>query len=147
MPVLPLVASTIVVLPGSIRPSASAASIIDTPMRSLTLPPGLNASSFANSSTSSSSVTRVSRTIGVRPTCSAMLVGISAIRAGGTLRDRAPGRRLPNAGARARPSAAGRQGGRGGCGRLLTLAQDLGLLRLELRVRQRAGHPQIIELL
>ena len=51
MPVLPLVASTIVVRPGSIRPSASAASIIATPIRSLTLPPGLNASSFANSST------------------------------------------------------------------------------------------------
>ena len=51
MPVLPLVASTIVVRPGSIRPSASAASIIATPMRSLTLPPGLKASSLANSCT------------------------------------------------------------------------------------------------
>ena len=40
-PVLPLVASTIVVRPGSIRPSRSAASIIATPMRSFTLPPGL----------------------------------------------------------------------------------------------------------
>jgi hypothetical protein len=47
MPVLPLVASTIVVRPGSIRPSASAASIIATPMRSLTEPPGLNISSLA----------------------------------------------------------------------------------------------------
>ena len=46
MPVLPLVASTIVVLPGSIRPSASAASIIATPMRSLTEPPGLYISSL-----------------------------------------------------------------------------------------------------
>ncbi len=46
MPVLPDVASTIVVRPGSIRPSASAASIIATPMRSFTDPPGLNASSF-----------------------------------------------------------------------------------------------------
>ena len=47
MPVLPLVASTIVVRPGSIRPSRSAASIIATPMRSLTEPPGLSASSLA----------------------------------------------------------------------------------------------------
>ena len=46
MPVLPLVASTIVVRPGSIRPSASAASIIATPIRSLTDPPGLNISSL-----------------------------------------------------------------------------------------------------
>ncbi len=48
MPVLPLVASTIVVRPGSIRPSASAASIIATPIRSLTDPPGLNISSLPN---------------------------------------------------------------------------------------------------
>ena len=41
MPVLPEVASTMVVRPGSIRPSASAASIMATPMRSLTLPAGL----------------------------------------------------------------------------------------------------------
>ena len=46
MPVLPDVASTIVVRPGSMRPSASAASIIATPMRSFTDPPGLNASSL-----------------------------------------------------------------------------------------------------
>src|SRR3982751_4261830 len=78
MPVLPLVASTIVVRPGSIRPSASAASIIATPMRSLTDPPGLDISSFAYSSTPSGT-TRVRRTIGVRPTCSAMLIGIPAI--------------------------------------------------------------------
>ena len=47
MPVLPDVASTIVVRPGSMRPSRSAASSIATPMRSLTDPPGLNASSLA----------------------------------------------------------------------------------------------------
>jgi hypothetical protein len=41
MPVLPEVDSTIVLRPGSMRPSASATSIIDTPMRSLTLPAGL----------------------------------------------------------------------------------------------------------
>ena len=79
MPVLPLVASTIVVRPGSIRPSASAASIIATPMRSLTEPPGLNISSLANSSARASGSRRVSCTIGVRPTWSAMLIGMSAI--------------------------------------------------------------------
>ena len=41
MPVLPEVASTIVDLPGSILPSASAASIMATPILSLTLPAGL----------------------------------------------------------------------------------------------------------
>jgi hypothetical protein len=46
MPVLPDVASTIVVRPGSMRPSRSAASSIATPMRSLTEPPGLNDSSL-----------------------------------------------------------------------------------------------------
>ena len=46
MPVLPLVGSMIVVSPGEMRPAASAASIIDRPMRSLTLPPGLNDSSL-----------------------------------------------------------------------------------------------------
>jgi len=39
--VFPEVASTIVVRPGSIRPSASAASIIATPILSFTLPAGL----------------------------------------------------------------------------------------------------------
>ena len=71
MPVLPLVASTIVVFPGSMRPSASAASIIATPIRSLTLPPGLNASSLPNSPTPSGA-SRASSTIGVPPTWSAM---------------------------------------------------------------------------
>ncbi len=47
MPVLPEVASTIVVRPGSIRPSSSAAWIIAFPMRSFTEPPGLKASIFA----------------------------------------------------------------------------------------------------
>ena len=80
MPVLPLVASTIVVRPGSIRPSASAASIIATPMRSLTDPPGLNISSLAK--TVAAAVGRragVSCTIGVRPTWSAMLIGMGPI--------------------------------------------------------------------
>ena len=69
IPVLPDVASTIVVRPGSMRPSRSAASIMATPMRSFTEPPGLKASSLANSSTSvSAGSIRVSCTIGVRPT-------------------------------------------------------------------------------
>ncbi len=68
MPVLPLVASTIVVRPGSIRPSRSAASIIATPIRSLTEPPGLNISSFAKIWPCVPGASRVSCTIGVRPT-------------------------------------------------------------------------------
>ena len=74
MPVLPLVASTIVLRPGSMRPCASAASIIATPMRSFTLPPGLYASSLPNSRTPSGA-RRVSSTMGVRPTWSAMFDG------------------------------------------------------------------------
>ena len=79
-PVLPEVDSTMTLRPGSIRPSASAASIIATPMRSLTLPPGLYASSFAISSAPHSGATRVSRTIGVSPTRSARLSGIAWVR-------------------------------------------------------------------
>jgi hypothetical protein len=78
---LPEVDSTIVLRPGSIRPSASAAAIIETPMRSFTLPPGLYASSLAISSASQSGARRVSRTIGVLPTRSARLSGI--VRVGG----------------------------------------------------------------
>src|ERR1700722_6746100 len=74
MPVLPLVASTIVVRPGSIRPSRSAASIIATPMRSLTLPPGLAASSLPYSSTCGAS--RLSRTSRVSPTHCVMSAAI-----------------------------------------------------------------------
>ena len=69
MPVLPLVASTIVVRPGSIRPSRSAASIMATPIRSLTEPPGLNISSLREDlALPPSGASRVSCTIGVRPT-------------------------------------------------------------------------------
>ena len=49
MPVLPLVGST-TRAPGASRPSRSAASIIETAMRSFTEPPGLKDSSFANTS-------------------------------------------------------------------------------------------------
>src|SRR5207302_4562563 len=83
MPVLSLVASTIVVRPGSILPSASAASIIATPIRSLTLPPGLKDSSFANSRTPASDAAPSSMaaisTRGVFPTSSSMLIGIRPI--------------------------------------------------------------------
>src|SRR5690242_12035043 len=78
MPVLPLVASTIVVRPGSMIPSASAASIIATPIRSLTDPPGLNISSLAKTSAPSGAIL-ASCTIGVLPTWSAMLIGIRGI--------------------------------------------------------------------
>ena len=84
MPVLPLVASTMVVRPGTIRPSASAASIIATPILSLTLPPGLNASSLAKRRTPLSpapvpaSMPAISIS-GVRPTSSVMLIGIPAM--------------------------------------------------------------------
>src|SRR6185295_16231167 len=79
MPVLPEVGSTIVLFPGSIRPSASAASIIATPMRSLTLPPGLCDSSFPITSAPQSGATRPSLTIGVLPTRSARLSGIARV--------------------------------------------------------------------
>ena len=46
MPVLPLVGSTSVDLPGVILPCFSSASIMATPMRSLTLASGLKNSSF-----------------------------------------------------------------------------------------------------
>jgi hypothetical protein len=45
--VLPLVGSTTSERPGLISPAASAASIIATPIRSFTEPPGLKYSSFA----------------------------------------------------------------------------------------------------
>src|SRR5204863_5839950 len=78
MPVLPEVASTMVVRPGSIRPSRSAASIIATPIRSLTLPAGFWDSSLAISSAGQPGATRVSRTSGVSPTRSARLSGTPA---------------------------------------------------------------------
>jgi hypothetical protein len=77
MPVFPDVGSTIVVRPGSILPSASAASIMATPMRSFTLPAGLYASSFPSSSAPQSGATRVRRTSGVPPTRSERLSGIA----------------------------------------------------------------------
>src|SRR4051812_144132 len=77
MPVLPDVASTTVVRPGSISPATSAASTIDTPILSFTLPAGLCDSSLPISSAWQSGATRVKRTIGVSPTSSARFFGIA----------------------------------------------------------------------
>ena len=71
MPVLPEVGSRIV-LPGSIRPSASAASIIDLATRSLTEPVGLWPSSLAKILTSGFGERRGSSTSGVLPIDSMM---------------------------------------------------------------------------
>jgi hypothetical protein len=68
-PVFPEVGSTIVP-PGLSRPSRSAASIIESPMRSLTEPPGFRYSSLARSSPGTSRESFSSRTIGVCPTSS-----------------------------------------------------------------------------
>src|ERR1035437_3609771 len=67
MPVLPLVGSTSVVRPGAMTPACSAASIIDRPMRSLTLPPGLNDSSLPTIVAPLRSESVRSRTSGVPP--------------------------------------------------------------------------------
>ena len=66
MPVLPLVGSMMMV-PGLIFPSRSAASIIARPMRSLTLPSGLRFSSFAAIVAPALPAMRLSRTSGVWP--------------------------------------------------------------------------------
>src|SRR4051794_22925859 len=84
MPVLPDVASTTVVRPGSISPAASAASIIATPILSFTLPAGLYDSSLPISSAPQSGATRVKRTMGVSPTRSARLAGIALATGFGT---------------------------------------------------------------
>src|SRR3954454_16426787 len=76
MPVLPEVASTMVLFPGTMRPSASAASIIATPILSFRLPAGLYISSLARTSPPPSGDRRSSRTIGVPPTMSARLSGM-----------------------------------------------------------------------
>ena len=66
MPVLPLVGSMMTVS-GPISPARSAASIMATPMRSLTLCAGLKNSSFATTCAPAPSVTRRRRTSGVFP--------------------------------------------------------------------------------
>src|SRR6266516_899408 len=66
-PVLPEVGSTIVP-PGLSFPSRSARSIIGSPIRSLTEPPGFRYSSFASRVGAMSLPSLSSRTIGVAPT-------------------------------------------------------------------------------
>ena len=66
MPVFPLVGSMMVVLPGVIFPAASAASIIDRPMRSFTDAIGLKLSSFART-VALPAISFRTRTSGVRP--------------------------------------------------------------------------------
>src|SRR5262245_12114390 len=77
MPVLPLVAS-MTVCPGLSEPSRSAASITPSASRSLTEPSGLDASSFANSSTPAGAMLLM-RTTGVLPTVSSIDFLIPAI--------------------------------------------------------------------
>ena len=74
---LPDVGSTIVP-PGRSFPSRSAASIIASPIRSFTEPPGFRYSSFASSSPGTLRLRRSSRTIGVEPT-SSRTVGYSRL--------------------------------------------------------------------
>ena len=66
IPVFPLVGSTTVV-PGRSSPASSAASIMETAIRSLTLPAGLKNSSLAAISAPAPSLTWRSRTRGVPP--------------------------------------------------------------------------------
>ena len=74
MPVLPEVGSIRVVTPGRDPALGSSASIIATPIRSLTLPIGLKNSSLASSvaPTPLMSAIRSSRTSGVSPIVSVM---------------------------------------------------------------------------
>ena len=74
IPVCPEVGSTRVA-PGPMEPSRSAASTMDSPIRSLTEPKGLKNSHFArmSASTPSSAASLASRTSGVAPTVSMML--------------------------------------------------------------------------
>ena len=75
MPVLPEVGSTRTERPGSIVPSASAASIMETPIRSFTEASGLKNSSLPTISAlqPASAGRRLKRTSGVEPMVSAML--------------------------------------------------------------------------
>ena len=79
MPVLPLVGSMITVF-GFNMPRFSASSIIAMPMRSLTLPSGLKYSHLMRMVASSPAVTLLSRTNGVWPTVSTMLLNMRAIK-------------------------------------------------------------------
>ena len=78
MPVLPLVGSTMRVS-GVMRPWASAASIMATPMRSLTLPRGFMDSSLAAMAAGRPRAMVFSRTRGVEPTACMMSGSIPVI--------------------------------------------------------------------
>jgi hypothetical protein len=73
MPVLPLVGS-IRVSPGLIRPRSSARFTIDSAGRSFTDPAGLSPSSLQSSTLVVSPGSRLSRTSGVLPTVSSMVL-------------------------------------------------------------------------
>src|SRR4051794_21526288 len=75
MPVLPLVGSTMTVSLSTL-PSRSAASIMATPMRSLTLARGLKNSHLARTVACSLGMRRLMRTRGVPPMVSVMLLKI-----------------------------------------------------------------------
>ena len=79
IPVLPLVGSTMVVLSGEMSPCASAALNIDSPMRSLTLPPGLNDSSLPTMVAPERSDMPLSFTSGVPPMSSVMSLAILTV--------------------------------------------------------------------
>ncbi len=76
MPVLPLVGSTMTLTPGVSSPSRSAASIMASPMRSLTLLAGFALSSLATICGRTPDAIRFSRTSGVLPMSSATLLAI-----------------------------------------------------------------------
>src|SRR4051812_37747528 len=80
MPVLPDVGSTIVA-PGASNPWLSAASIIESAMRSFTLPPGFSDSILPSTSAEPAGTTRASRTSGVLPIRSSTLPAIPVARA------------------------------------------------------------------
>ena len=74
MPWLPLVGSTMIVRPGSMRPSASAASIMFRAVRVLIDPPTLRPSILTRTSALPGFGMRVRRMSGVLPTASRMLL-------------------------------------------------------------------------
>src|SRR5262245_37890460 len=76
IPVFPLVGSTITVSPGVMSPSRSAASIIESPIRSFTLAAGFWLSSLATICGRTPAATRFRRTSGVRPTSSQTLLAM-----------------------------------------------------------------------
>src|SRR5262249_28182780 len=90
MPVLPLVASTIVA-PADTFPSASATSIIESAGRSLTLPPGFKNSALTQMPAPLSGAILRSFTSGVLPTTpSAPASDVAGRRTDSALRDRRP---------------------------------------------------------